>query len=163
MSLPAYRLSLLLVLALLLTACGFHLRGAGIDLGRLPQPLQLVGVTPYPELERELRRQLREAGVRLEERADGAGSVLRIADARSERRLLSLDARNRAAEYELSEMLRYSLRRGGQTTPQRTLRVTRILRQPGNELLARQREERRLREEMRRELVRQLIRQLAVR
>jgi outer membrane lipopolysaccharide assembly protein LptE/RlpB len=89
--------------------------------------------------------------------------VLRIADARSERRLLSLDARNRAAEYELSEMLRYSLRSGGRTTPQRTLRVTRLLLQPGDELLARQREERRLREEMRRELVRQLIQQLAAR
>ncbi len=163
MSLPTYRLSLLLVLALLLTACGFHLRGAGIDLGHLPQPLQLVGVDPYSALGRELRRQLREAGVRLDEHADGAGSVLRIADARSERRLLSLDARNRAAEYELSEILRYSLRSGGRTTPQQTLRVTRILRQPSNELLARQREERRLREEMRRELVRQLIQQLAAR
>jgi LPS-assembly lipoprotein len=163
MSFPAYRLSLLLVLALLLTACGFHLRGTHIDLGHLPQPLQLVGVDSYPALGRELRRQLREAGVRLDERAEGAGSVLRIADARSERRLLSLDARNRAAEYELSEMLRYSLRSGGRTTPQRTLRVTRLLLQPGDELLARQREERRLREEMRRELVRQLIQQLAAR
>ena len=163
MILPASRLSLLLVLALLLTACGFQPRGARTDLGQLPQPLQLVGVDPYSDLGRELRHQLREAGVRLDERADGAGSVLRIADARSERRLLSLDARNRAAEYELSEMLRYSLRSGGQTTPQQTLRVTRILLQPGNELLARQREERRLREAMRRELVRQLIRRLAAR
>lgn len=160
MILPASRLSLLLVLALLLTACGFQPRGARTDLGHLPQPVYLVGVASYADLGRELRRQLHSAGAQLSDDADSAVSTLRIVDARSERRLLSLDARNRAAEYELSEMLRYSLRSGGEATPQRTLRVTRILLQPSNELLARQREERRLRGEMRLELVRQLIQQL---
>ncbi len=159
---PFVRLPLLLILVAALAACGFQPRGSHFDPGQLPQPLHLAGSAEHRVLERELRRQLRQAGVRLADTAETANAILYLIEVRSERRQLNLDARNRVAEYELVETLSYRLRRpDAQGAPAHTLRATRILRQTGKALLARQREERRLREEMRRELVRRLIARLA--
>ncbi|RMG38844.1 MAG: hypothetical protein D6720_00510 [Gammaproteobacteria bacterium] len=155
-------LSLLLLLALL-AGCGFHPRGQTTRLDRLPQPLALTGIQPYSDLGLALREELRAAGVALTDDAQQAAAVLQISDARSDSRVLSLDSRNRAAEYELAESLRFSLRRPGQgamVEPQ-LVRVIRTLYKPADQVLGRSREEEALRESMRRELAQKIIRRLA--
>lgn len=165
MSNIARPLSLILLLALL-AGCGFHLRGqsARLDhLDRLPQPLAVSGIPPYSDLGRVLREELRAAGAILTDDAHQAAAVLQITDVRSSSRVTGLDSRNRAAEYELAESLRFSLRRSGKQVlvePQ-IVRTTRSLSITTNQVLGRSREEDTLRESMRRDLVRQLIRRLA--
>lgn len=155
-------LSLLLLLTVL-AGCGFHPRGQMTRLDGLPQPLALSGIQPYSDLSLVLREELRAAGVTLSDDAQQAAAVLGISDVRSESRVLSLDSRNRAAEYELAESLRFSLHRPGQgpvVKPQ-LIRVIRTLYKPADQVLGRSREEEALRESMRRELARQMIRRLA--
>ncbi len=164
MNAAARRLTVLLVL-MLLAGCGFQPRGQAVRLDGLPQPLQIAGIAPYSDLGLALRHELETAGVALTDDPAQAAAVLRIGDPRSDSRVLSLDARNRAAEYELAESLRFSLRRPGQgelMAPQ-LIRVIRTLYKPADQVLARSREEYELRQRMREELARRLVRRLAAR
>jgi outer membrane lipopolysaccharide assembly protein LptE/RlpB len=161
----AYRLTLGLLLLGLLGGCGYQLRGQHAGLDGLPQPLLIAGIAPYSPLGLELGRQLRQAGVQLTQEPTQAGAMLRISHYHEGSRLLSLDARNSAAESELEESLQFSLRRPGQdkaVSPQ-TVRVLRTQLTPANQVLARAREEDQVRAEMRGELVRRLLQRLAAR
>ncbi len=157
------RLILSLLLLGLLSGCGFQLRGQVAKLQGLSQPLFISGVAPDSPLDRELRQQLRQAGATLTGDAAQAGATLKISQARSDERVLGLDSRNRATEYELEESLHFSLREQGQgeRIPDQGLRVTRTLFAPQSQVLARQQEAQTLRGDMRRELVNLLIRRLA--
>jgi len=159
----ASRLILGLLLLGLLSACGFQLRGQVAKLQGLSQPLFIKGVTPDSTLDRELRQQLRQAGATLSDDAEQAGTMLQISQVRSDERVLGLDSRNRATEYELQESLRFSLREKGQgeRIPEQRLHVTRTLVAPQSQVLARQQEAQALRGDMQRELVNLLIRRLA--
>lgn len=158
------RLALSLLLLALLTGCGFQLRGQVMQLSGLQQPLLVAGVTPDSPLGRELRDQLLQAGTQLTEDAAQAGATLRITHVHSGDRILGLDSRNRATEYELVESLRFRLleRQAGERMSEQQLRVTRTLFLPQTRVLAGQAEAETLREDMRRELVNRLIRRLAV-
>lgn len=156
--------SLILILGLLLMAlgpagCGFQPRGSVPQIDGLAGPLYISGIARYSPLHRELSRQLRQAGLSLTDQGSEAGSLLRIADYRSERRLFTVDSRNQAAEYELEEALRFNLRSpsGAELVQDQTVRVLRILYRPNDEILARDREEQVLREEMRRELAGRML------
>ncbi len=159
----ATHLTLALLILALLAGCGFQLRKAPDSLDGLPQPLLISGAAPYSGLGGELRRQLRATGVSLTTEPAQAAATLRISQYRSASRLLSLDARNRAAESELEESLHFDLRGrdGHELLPERTLRELRTLLSNADQVLARQHEEDRVREEMRRQLVRRLLRRLA--
>ena len=156
-------LTLSLLILALLAGCGFQLRRAPDSLGGVPQPLLISGAAPQSALGRELRRQLRAAGVQLTGDPAQAAATLRISHYRSDSRLLSLDTRNRAAESELEESLHFSLhsRTGHELAPEQTLRELRTLLNNADQVLARQHEEDGVREEMRRQLVRRLLRRLA--
>jgi len=161
---PVTKLALTVMLTILLSACGFQLRGQVAQLTGLGQPLFISGVEPYSELGRELGDQLQQAGMRLTSERNEAVSTLLISQVRSSERVLGLDARNRAAEYELMDSLRFSLRETGrgERLPEQTLRVTRTVFTPQDQVLAGQQETQALREDMRRELVNLLIRRLSV-
>lgn len=160
---PVAKLALSLLLLSLLSACGFQLRGQVTQLTGLGQPLFISGVDPYSELGRELSEQLQQAGMRLTDNRSEAVSTLLISQVRSSERVLGLDASNRAAEYELMESLRFSLRETdrGERQPEQTLRVTRTMFSPQDQVLAGQQEAQSLRKDMRRELVNLLIRRLS--
>lgn len=158
------RLTLGLIVLSLLSACGFQLRGQVAQLQGLSQPLAVSGVAPNSPLGRELHDQLQQAGAQLAEEGASASATLRISGMNSSERVIGLDSRNRATEYELMESLRFSLRdqARGQLIPEQTLRVTRTLFAPQNRVLSGQQEAQTLREDMRRELVNLLIRRLSV-
>jgi len=161
---PIPKFALGLLLLSLLSACGFQLRGQVAQLSGLGQPLFISGVEPYSELGRELSEQMEQAGMRLTSERGEAASTLLITQVRSSERVVGLDARNRAAEYELMESLRFSLRETGrgERVPEQTLRVTRTVFAPQDQFLAGRQEAQALRGDMRRELVNLLIRRLAV-
>ncbi len=153
----------ILLLALFLAACGFHLRGAV----SLPADLQALAVTGTPEngpLWRVLRDALPRAGGRLASVA-GADAVLVITSERLSRRVLSVDSQGRAQEYELTYTLGYRLDtpEGQPRLDARTLVVNRQYRFDPDAILAKGEEERRLEAEMRRAAVSRMLRQITVR
>jgi len=154
---------LILTIALLaLGGCGFQPRGSVPQLDKLPGPVYISGIDRYSPLHRELSEQLQQAGVQLTHDGNSATSLLRIRDHRSGRRLFSVDSSNRAAEFELEESLKFSVRHvsRGELIEDQTVRVLRVLFRPDDQVLAREREEQQLRDDMRRDLVGRMIRRI---
>jgi len=148
------------LLIIVLTGCGFHLRGALPTL-TMDNPIYIAGVDKNSDLYRELARQLRGAKSVVTETRSLAKSVLTISDYRSRERQLTLNSSNQAVEYELEESFNFSVQTSSTTVESRPLKVTRVLGRTESETLAREREEREMRINMRHDLVNQLMYQLA--
>jgi len=148
------------LLIIVLTGCGFHLRGALPTL-TMDNPIYIAGVDKNSDLYRELARQLRGAKGVVTETRSLAKSVLTISDYRSRERQLTLNSSNQAVEYELEESFNFSVQTSRTTVESRPLKVTRVLGRTESETLAREREEREMRVNMRHDLVNQLMYQLA--
>ncbi len=148
------------LLIIVLTGCGFHLRGALPTL-TIDNPIYIAGVDKNSDLYRELARQLRGAKSIITETRSLAKSVLTISDYRSRERQLTLNSSNQAVEYELEESFNFSVQTSNTTVERRPLKVTRVLGRTESETLAREREEREMRINMRHDLVNQLMYQLA--
>ena len=148
------------LLIVVLTGCGFHLRGALPTL-TMDNPIYIAGVDKNSDLYRELARQLRGAKSVVTETRSLAKSVLTISDYRSRERQLTLNSSNQAVEYELEESFNFSVQTSSTTVESRPLKVSRVLGRTESETLAREREEREMRINMRQDLVNQLIYQLA--
>ena len=148
------------LLIIVLTGCGFHLRGALPTL-TMDNPIYIAGVDKNSDLYLELARQLRGAKSVVAETRSLAKSVLTISDYRSRERQLTLNSSNQAVEYELEESFNFSVQTSRTTVESRPLKVTRVLGRTESETLAREREEREMRINMRHDLVNQLMYQLA--
>ena len=148
------------LLIIVLTGCGFHLRGALPTL-TMDNPIYIAGVDKNSDLYRELARQLRGAKSVVTETRSLAKSVLTISDYRSRERQLTLNSSNQAVEYELEESFNFSVQTSRTTIESRPLKATLVLGRTESETLAREREEREMRLNMRHDLVNQLMYQLA--
>ena len=148
------------LLIIVLTGCGFHLRGALPTL-TMDNPIYIAGVDKNSDLYRELARQLRGAKSVVTETRSLAKSVLTISEYRSRERQLTLNSSNQAVEYELEESFNFSVQTSRTTVESRPLKVTRTFGRTDTETLAREREEREVRINMRHDLVNQLMYQLA--
>lgn len=151
-------LVVLLVLAGL-SACGFHLRGE-VKLRPGLEQLRLSGVSPHSELGRMLVRGLEGAGARvLAPGEPGPAAELRILDASTERRVLSVRATGKVQEYELVQHLDFEVRAADGSTllPRQTLRATRDYLYDPNDPLGKSGEEATLYREMQSDLVRLLL------
>lgn len=151
------------LLALTLAGCGFALRGQQAGLERLPEPVFIAGLRPYGELHREIAEALRRAGATTTSTAAEQALELKIDEQRSERRVLSVDRRNKAVEYELEESFVFSLRGSDrrELIPPQRLRSLRIHLNPEVRVLGRNREEDLLRSDMRRDLAQRLVERLS--
>lgn len=161
---PAPIVALLLLFAVTgLGGCGFQPRGQALSLASVPGPLHIRGIRPYSPLARELRVQLTQGGVGIAADMAGSASVLRISRRENSSRVLSVNSRNKAVEYELEEAAEIALydSAGNELVPPQTVRVLRILLRPSESLLGSNREEDLLREDMRRDLAERIVRRLA--
>lgn len=156
---------LLALLALCVGGCGFQPRGqaADLDSATLPSPLLISGIDRFSPLYRALERQLAIADIEIALRAADAAAQLRIDDVSTDRRVLSVDSRNRAVEFELAESARFSFygADGSELLAQQDIRVLRILYRPEQAILGSDREGVLLRENMREELATRILRHLA--
>ena len=148
------------LLIIVLTGCGFHLRGALPTL-TMDNPIYIAGVDKNSDLYRELARQLHGAKSVVTETRSLAKSVLTISEYRSRERQLTLNSSNQAVEYELEESFNFSVQTSRTTIESLPLKVTRVLGRTESETLAREREEREMRVNIRHDLVNQLMYQLA--
>lgn len=124
---PLLRPLVLVLLALALTACGFHLRDALMlpqDLG----PLRVVSPDPYSPLAQSLSEALARAGAKpAVEGATGDVATLRVVSERWGNTPLSVDQFGRAQEYTLRYAVIFRLNRadGSDLVPQQAIELSR--------------------------------------
>lgn len=110
------RRSLPLVLALALTACGFHLRNPLVlpaDLG----PVRVASVDQYSPLADSLTQSIRRTGARIAGNEDADATVLDILSERWGDTPQSVDALGRAQEYSLRYAVVFEVRKADGTKP----------------------------------------------
>lgn len=101
----AYK-TFLLVVVLLMSACGYHLRGT-VALPDGVKKIYLEGASM--QLREQFRRVLRSASAELMDSPQDANIVIKIANEVNDQRVLSLSARGRSNELELYYRLQYDL------------------------------------------------------
>jgi len=156
-------LRLMLVSALLLlSGCGFHLRG-NIDLPAGLQQMHVQGAAKHSALGLELRRSLSASGVNVVSDVGAAQVILKVSPPAFERRLLTVSGTSgKVAEYELIYTLNVSLhnRKGAVLLAPQTLRQLRDYTYDRDNVLGKGNEEARLKTDMQRDLVRQVLSRL---
>lgn len=158
------RVGLITSIAVILSACGFSLRGSDILSSKF-DTLQLNAQQPNSEFSRLLRRSLEVADVNVEavlpENLNSELPVLAIGDERVVSRPITVNPRARAAQYELRLSINVALGRADEyLIDPETLFVERIYFEDIENISGNQEEIELITAEMRRELVNQLMRRL---
>jgi LPS-assembly lipoprotein len=149
-----------LAISLLLNGCGFHLRGPVA----LPEVMHKTYISggEGSELYYAVENELENAGARVVDSAASASAVLSLQSQRFDRRVISVDTQGRAAEYELSLQVAFSLRdsAGRHIADNEQVSVIRDFSFNPDSVLAKDHEEAALRSEMMRYAVAQMMRRL---
>jgi LPS-assembly lipoprotein len=146
--------------ALLLTACGFHLRGQA----KLPfTSLYLQVANEYSPLAQELRSGLEGNGIALTPKPGEAQVVLQIINEFPEKRILTLGGGGRVLEYQLfyHVSLRMYDQQQNDWLPAQEITLHRDFPWDDTQVLAKLQEEVMLNENMRNDMVQQIIRRLS--
>ena len=144
---------LVIGLAMLLSACGFQLRGTGTAEFALKE-IDVQARNAYGETVKQLSQLLENNGVRVH---SGAPYLLYLANEQESQRTASLTSSARSAEYELTSRLNYEIRGEKNLLLLRDqLEVQSIYVHDGNNLIGSGQESVQLRQEMRRELLQQM-------
>lgn len=140
-------------LALLLSACGFQLRGTGETSFALEE-INLQARNSYGETAKQLEELLKDNGVRV---FPGARYTLDLVREQTRQRTASYTTSARSAEYELTSVLDYEFR-GPQNTVllEDSVEVQKVYVHDSSNLIGSDQEADQLRQEMRRELLQQL-------
>lgn len=101
----------MLLVALQLSACGFHLQGK-LTVPAEMQRTYIDTADRYTVFYRELRLRLQSAGVQLVDSPADATATFTIMLDRTDQRVLSVSARNVPTEYEVYYSVRYALSSG---------------------------------------------------
>jgi len=152
--------TLLLLTTLLLTACGFHLRGqAGMPF----DALYLDAANPGTPFITDLRRNLEANKVKLVNTAEQADVVLNIVSEIPEKQILTLGGSGRVNEFQLR--YRVSLRaydlEGQDWIPAEEIMLRRDYIYDDTKILAKEAEETLLYQSMRSDMVQQIVRRLS--
>src|SRR3954471_20537110 len=153
------RTLLALVFALLLSACGFQLRGtAALPFDTLYIPNTSGGVAL--DLKRNIQGGTR---TKVVDRPETAQALMDLSGETKFRNILSLSGAGRVRELQL--VLRVNLRvhdgKGGEFVPLTTLSITRDLTYNDTDVLAKEAEEASIYREMQSDLVQQILRRLS--
>lgn len=144
-------------LAVLLSACGFQLRGTG-DVQFALKELDVSARNAYGETVNQVREVLQDNGVRV---YPGAPYRLVLSDEQENQRAASFTSSARTAEYELTKTLTYEIRGSKDLLlMSNKLEVQSYYTQDGNNLIGGDQEAAQLRQEMNRELIQQLVQRL---
>ncbi|HSC84310.1 MAG TPA: LPS assembly lipoprotein LptE [Pseudomonas sp.] len=140
-------------LAVLLSACGFQLRGTGTGEFALKE-IDLQSRDAYSDTAKQLQKQLENSGVKVH---SGAPYKLFLAREQESKRTASYTGNARSAENELTTTLDYEIRGAKDTLLlSDKLEVQSVHTQDDNNLIGSDQASVQLRQEMRRELIQQL-------
>lgn len=151
----------ILLVALLVSGCGWHLRGYG-DAPQTFSSIYIGSKNSHSELVRELGRAFKSQGIDVKANANEAEYGLIIIDERRKRRTATVSGSARISEQELTESVDYSVLNsdGSIALPLTTATVDRIFEYNEDNILATDDEAQLLRREMQRDLVRQMLNRL---
>jgi LPS-assembly lipoprotein len=141
--------------SLILSGCGFHLRGTGVDNVVLEQ-LQLSARNSYGQLYRDVRQALEVDGVEI---TDTAPFHLQLLDEQEKKTAVTYTSRATPAEFELETSLTFQISNDGDRplVGPITLTAQRIFVNDADNLTGTSEEEDLLRKEMHADLTRQLL------
>lgn len=153
---PGYLLSCaLLGASLLLSGCGFHLRGTGVDSVKLQQ-LNVSARNSYGPTYQGVLEALQVNGVDVRSTAP---YHLQLLDEKTTQRAVTYTYRSTPAEYELTSQLTFQIsdQQGRPLVGPETLEVQRVFVNDKDNLIGTSEEQQLLRREMRDDLTRQLM------
>ncbi len=146
---------------MLLAGCGFHLQGALTT----PVEMKRTYIAPaerYSLFHRELRLQLKAAGVELVDTPAEASAIFTISFDDTDQRVLSVSARNVPTEYEVYYTVEYALDSGKvNLLLKQRLTLTRDYTYDETLVLGKVREEEMMREAIVKDLVRVVLKQIS--
>jgi LPS-assembly lipoprotein len=153
------RRSVIVVLCLLVAACGFRLRGtAELPFETLSLPKAAGGIAL------DLKRNI-QAGTRVKvvDDAKKAEAVLQFSEETRSKEILSLTGTGRVREFQLRYRVGFRVHdgKGGDYVPQSTIQLSRDIGFNDSEVLAREAEEGLLYRDMQTDMVQQIMRRLA--
>lgn len=154
----ALRSLVLLAVAGLLAACGFHLRGEY----NVPFASVFLSTTGASQVAVKLRRELTNSPTKLMPTAKDAEAQLNISGEKRERIILSLSSAGRVREYQLKLRLLYQLvdNAGGVPIPTSEIQLQRIMTYDDSQVIAKQQEEAMLYKDMEQDAASQILRRL---
>ena len=146
------------LLALMLSACGFQLRGIQTVAF---QSIHIQGNTLL--ISKNLKKSLEQVGVKVLPSAEGADLLLELMSEENEKRILSLSGGGTVREFELYYRVHYRTRNPNDATwaPPQTIEARRDFSYDDANLLAKQAEEKQLNENMQRDVLNNLMRRLS--
>ncbi|KQV13101.1 hypothetical protein ASC74_08360 [Pseudomonas sp. Root329] len=145
---------LVMGLAVLLSACGFQLRGTGTTELAIKE-LDLSARNAYGETVTQLRQVLESSGVKV---YSGAPYKLVLTDEQENQRILSYAGAGRTGEYQVTTVLNYDIRGGRDLSLlSDKLEVQKVFMHDGNNLVGSDQEGNDARKETRRELVQRMM------
>ncbi|AMS15828.1 MULTISPECIES: LPS assembly lipoprotein LptE [Pseudomonas] len=145
---------LVMGLAVLLSACGFQLRGTGTTELAIKE-LDLSARNAYGETVTQLRQVLQSSGVKV---YAGAPYKLVLTREQESQRSLSYAGAGRSAEYEMTTVLNYEIQgQNNLTLLSDKLQVQKVYIHDGNNLVGSDQESLEVRKEMRRDLVQNMM------
>jgi len=144
-----------------LAGCGFRLRGAS-DLPPVMMETRITGVAEFAPLTLQLRRLLSGAGAQVLAADARASATLAISGEELKKRVLSVDAQGRAAEYELTYRFNFQVTDSQENVlvPQQRVELIRDYRFDPDNVLATGAEEAQIRDEMYRFAASQAMRRI---
>lgn len=145
----------MLSISLLLSACGFHLRGTGVDSVKLEQ-LNVSASNSYGLTYQSVLEALQVNGVDVR---SSAPYHLQLLDEKTTQRAVTYTYRSTPAEFELTSQLMFQIsdQRGRPLIGPETLEVQRVFVNDKDNLIGTSEEQLLLRREMRQDLTRQLM------
>lgn len=154
----------ILIGCLLLSACGFHLRGQ--ESANLPASLATLRLSApaYAPLTVEMRNALKgRAGIRLVEDIDASVATLTLSGEHISSQVQAIDITGKVSDYLLNYSVTFSLNAadGKVLLPSQVIKLQREYTFDKLNVLAKAREDEFLRQEMRRDAVQQILRRLA--
>ena len=165
-SLLGRRAVLALGITVLLSACGFHLRGSNGSF-MLPFATMYIGLPDTSPLAIDLKRYIRAIGstevVNTRDGADAVLDVLSDPERNRTKTILSLNSSGRVSEYQLGYSINFRVldKAGNQLLAPTTISLVRPITFNESQVLAKETEEAQLYRDMRNDLVQQIMRRLA--
>jgi LPS-assembly lipoprotein len=149
---------LIATLVLSLMSCGFHLRGAA-DISF--NSIFIQGNTLV--INKDLNKSLKSNDIKILSSAEGAELLLDLIGEESEKRILSIGGQGTVNEFELYYRVHYRTKQAGAElwSQTQTVESRRDFTYSDANLLAKQREERRLNDDMQADVVRGIMRRLS--
>ena len=145
---------LVMGLAILLSACGFQLRGTGTNQLTITE-LDVTARNAYGDTVRQLRQVLENSGVKL---TANAPYKMILTSEKETQRAASYSGNGGTAEYELTNVVNYEIQgQNNLTLLNNRVEANKVYLQDGSNIAGANQEAQLIRKEMRRDLVQQLV------